>query len=116
MKAYWDASALVETVSNRDLEARLVAQGGYTRTHTLTEVLSALTGKMHIRMDAKDAAKAVRAMAGYMQFVNLSEEEVLNGLDAAQAVGVRGRTGPRLHPCAGGGQGKSGRAVDDGPE
>jgi predicted nucleic acid-binding protein len=90
MKPYWDSSALVQTTSDLELETRLHQEGGYTRSHTLTEVFSALTGKMHIRLEARAAAKAVRAMAARLQFVNLSEEEILDALDKAQARGIRG--------------------------
>jgi len=101
MKAYWDASALVEMTSDPALEVRLITEGGYTRTHTIAEVFSTLTGKAHIRASANDAAKTIRAMAGRMQFVNLSEDEVLDGLDKAQSLGVRGgRVHGLLHALA----------------
>lgn len=102
MKPYWDSSALLETISDRQLEHRLATEGGYTRTHTLAEVFSALTGgNLQIRLQAKEAAKTVRALAGHVQFVNLTEEEILEALEKAQSRGVRGgRVHDYLHALA----------------
>ena len=109
MKAYWDSSALIESVSDRNLEGRLVADSGYTRTHTLAEIFSALTGKLHIRLEAKEAAKTIRAMAGRLELINLTEGEILDALDKAQARGVRGgRVHDYLHALA---AAKAGAAV-----
>jgi len=90
MRAYWDASALVETTVDADLRRRLVAEGGLTRTHTLTEIFSTLTGKAHIRMDANAAAATVEALTGHLEFVDLTARGLLEGLKKAQALGVRG--------------------------
>jgi PIN domain len=102
MRAYWDSSALLETLSDRALEARLAKEGGITRTHALSEVFSALTGgNLGIRQRANDAAKTVRAMAGKLQFLNLTDQEVLHALDHAQARGVRGgRVHDYMHALA----------------
>ncbi|HEX3799800.1 MAG TPA: hypothetical protein VH413_13975 [Verrucomicrobiae bacterium] len=69
MKAYWDSSALVKAILDDQLHERLVREGGLTRTHTLAEVFSVLTGKAHIRMDAAAAAKVVKQIAECIQFV-----------------------------------------------
>jgi predicted nucleic acid-binding protein len=101
MKPYWDSSALIESISDRNLEGRLAADGGYTRTHTLAEMFSALTGKLHIRLEAKEAAKTIRAMAGRLELINLTEGEILDALDKAQGRGVRGgRVHDYLHALA----------------
>ena len=99
---YWDSSALIEMLSDSALEAQLLAEGGYTRTHTLAEMFSALSGgNFHIRVPANDAARMVRAVAERLRFVNLSEVEILNALDKAQARGVRGgRVHDYLHALA----------------
>jgi predicted nucleic acid-binding protein len=102
MKCYWDSSALLETIFDQTLEARLATDGGFTRTHTLSEIFSALTGgNLAFRQPANDAAKTVRAMVGKLEFVNLTESEILNALDNAQARGVRGgRVHDYLHALA----------------
>lgn len=102
MKAYWDSSALLETLSDRVLEARLAKEGGVTRTHALSEIFSALTGgNLGIRQQPNAAAKTVRAMAGKLEFLNLTEQEVLDALDKAQSRGVRGgRVHDYMHALA----------------
>jgi uncharacterized protein YaaQ len=102
MKAYWDTSALLETLSDRGLETRLATEGGFTRTHSLTEMFSALTGgNLGIRQLPNDAARTVRAIAGKLDFLNLSEQEVLDALDEAQSRGVRGgRVHDYMHALA----------------
>ena len=109
MKPYWDSSALIESISDRNLEGRLATDGGYTRTHTLAEMFSALTGKLHIRLEAKEAAKTIRAVAGRLELINLTEGEILEALDKAQGCGVRGgRVHDYLHALA---AAKAGAAV-----
>jgi predicted nucleic acid-binding protein len=90
MKAYWDSSALIQTTLEDDLHHRLKKEGGLTRTHTLTETFSALTGKANIRMEANAAAKAIKEIAGHLEFKDLSAAEILDGLAQAQERGVRG--------------------------
>jgi hypothetical protein len=89
-------------LSDPALEAQLLAQGGYTRAHTLTEMFSALSGgNFRIRVPANDAARMVRAVDGHLQFVNLTEDEILDALDKAQARGVRGgRVHDYMHALA----------------
>ncbi len=90
MKTYWDSSALIQTTLDDDLHARLIREGGFTRTHTLTETFSALTGKAHLRMDANAAARTIKEIAGHLEFVELSAREIQEGLAQAQKRGVRG--------------------------
>jgi predicted nucleic acid-binding protein len=99
---YWDSSALVATISDQALEARLLAEGGCTRTHTLTEMFSALTGgNLRIRVPPNDAARMIRAAAGRLRFVNLTEPEILEALDKAQRKGIRGgRVHDYMHALA----------------
>lgn len=102
MKAYWDSSALVATTIDAGLKARLASEGAFARTHSLAEVFSALTGKLHIRASANEAPKAVRLMSDHIDFIDLSTEEILHGLARAQSLGVRGgRVHDYLHAlCA----------------
>jgi predicted nucleic acid-binding protein len=89
-KAYWDSSALVESTLDEKLENRLVAEGGFARDHVLAEVFSSLTGNAQIRMPANDAAKTIRAMESRLEFVNLTRAELMDAMDKAQSLGVRG--------------------------
>jgi predicted nucleic acid-binding protein len=90
MKFYWDSSALIQTTLDASLRDRLKREGGFTRTHTLTEVFSALTAKLQIRMDAMAAQKVVKDISHDIEFVDLSASEIIEGLAHAQARGVRG--------------------------
>ncbi len=99
---YWDSSALIETISDPDLRARLSAEGGWTRAHALNEMFSALTGgNLRIRVAPNDAARMIRGAAARLRFVNLTEPEILDALDKAQALGVRGgRVHDYMHAVA----------------
>lgn len=90
MKAYWDSSALIETHLDGDLHARLKEEGAFTRTHSLAETFSTLSGNPVFRVSAKDAAAAVKGIAQYLDFVDLTAQEVVAGLANAQSLGVRG--------------------------
>ncbi len=91
MKAYWDSSALIEAVADLALRTRLRAERGFTRTHALGEVFSALTGgNLAIRLDADAAAQTVDNLAQDLDFVDLSAQEVLAALKQARRRGVRG--------------------------
>lgn len=101
MKAYWDSSALIETVFNADIRTRLNSEGGWTRAHTLSELFSALTGKKHINMDADDAAALIRALEAKLDFIDMPVREILDALDKAKSLGVRGaRVHDYLHARA----------------
>ena len=77
MKAYWDSSALVEATSDITLRTRLRSDRGLTRTHSLAEVFSALTGgNLAIRLEADAAARTVDNLASDLDFVDLTIEEV----------------------------------------
>ena len=91
MKAYWDSSALVEATSELTLRTRLRSERGITRTHALAEVFSALTGgNLGIRLEADAAARTVDNLAGDLDFVELTSEEVRQALKQAKRRGVRG--------------------------
>ncbi len=90
MKAYWDSSALVEAVSDPSLRARLKAEGGFTRTHSLAEVFSALTGNPHVRFDADWSARTIEQLIRDLDFVDLSAADLVAALKQAKLKGVRG--------------------------
>lgn len=90
MKAYWDSSALVEAVSDPALRARLKTERGFTRTHTLAEVFSALTGNPHVRFDADWSARTIEQLISDLDFVELSAAELVGALKQAKRKGVRG--------------------------
>jgi len=78
MKTYWDSSALVEAVNDDRVRRRLIAGGGLTRTHSLSEVFSTMTGgKMGDRVSVKEAAHTVAQLAGDLDFCDLTAPEIL---------------------------------------
>ena len=101
MKTYWDSSALVKSAFNPDLKARLQTEGGFTRPHTLAEMFSTLTANPFNRMDSDAASKLIEALAKSLQFVDLTAEEIIQGLHHARRLGVRGgRVHDYLHALA----------------
>lgn len=101
MKAYWDASALVETHLDGHLHGRLKKERGFTRTHSLAETFSTLSGNPKFRASANEAAASVKDLARYLDFVDVTPQEVIEALGQAQAKGVRGgRVHDYLHALA----------------
>ncbi len=102
MKAYWDASTIVEAASDLLLRIRLRNEGGVTRAHSLAESFSALTGgKLAIRLDAGAATEVLKNLAADFEFIDVSAEEVLSALRQARELGVRGgRVHDYLHAIA----------------
>jgi len=102
MKPYWDSSALVECFVDSALRIRLSSEGGLTRTHSLSEVFSALTsGNLTIRVGATAAARMVADVAKHLEFIDLTSVEVLSALEQSQRRGVRGgRVHDFLHAVA----------------
>jgi len=90
MKAYWDSSALIAASSDLAWRRRLASERGFSRRHALAETFSALTGKMHLRVEANKAALVMEGLAKDLDFIELSTEEVLKAMADAQALGVRG--------------------------
>jgi len=102
MKTYWDSSALVEAAGNDVLRRRLAENGGVTRTHTMAEVFSTLTGR-HAggRVTADKAAGIVAELSADLDFEELTAPEVLRALAQAETKGVRdGRVHDYLHAVA----------------
>ena len=102
MKAYWDSSAVIEACSSPVLRARLHRERGFTRTHTLAEVFSTLTGgNLAIRLDADAAAQTAGNLAADLDFLDLTAAEVLKAMNEARKKGVRGgRIHDYLHAVA----------------
>jgi len=102
MKAYWDSSALIETIDNADLRQRLKQEGGLTRSHSLAEIFSALTGgNVRLRVGADQAAEMLSKLADNLSFFDLAPADVLSALKEAKARGVRGgRVHDFLHAVA----------------
>ena len=91
MNSYWDSSALIEACNSPVLRARLHRERGLTRTHTLAEVFSTLTGgNLALRLDAETAAQTVASLAGDLDFHDLTASDVLKALTEARKKGVRG--------------------------
>ena len=102
MKAYWDSSAVVEACNSPALRARLHHERGWTRTHTLAEVFSTLTGgNLAFRLEADAAAQTVANLAADLDFHDLTAVDVLTALKEAWKKGVRGgRIHDYLHAVA----------------
>src|SRR5580693_7103613 len=108
MTVYGDTSAIVHFVTTR--RVRQIA--GVTRTHTLAELFSTLTGRgwhelmpdgstRQKRMSLEVAAKAVKDIRGRLSFVDLSPDEVLTAVQDAKNVGAQGaRIHDLLHAVA----------------
>jgi predicted nucleic acid-binding protein len=102
MSTYWDSSAVVEACHSPVLRARLHREQGLTRTHTLAEVFSTLTGgNLSFRLDADEAARTVASLAADLEFHDLTAVEILKALKEARKKGVRGgRVHDYLHAVA----------------
>ncbi len=102
MKDYWDSSAVIEACNSSVLRDRLHRERGWTRTHTLAEVFSTLTGgRLALRLEADEAARTVAGLATDLDFHDLSATDVLKALKEARRKGVRGgRVHDYLHAVA----------------
>ena len=101
MKSYWDSSALIAATRELPLRRRLSAERGFSRRHSLAETFSALTGKPHLRLEADQAARLLKALASDLDFIDLSVDEILQAASQAHALGVRGgRFHDLLHAVA----------------
>jgi len=102
MKDYWDSSAVIQACHSPALRVRLRRERGFTRTHTLAEVFSTLTGgNLAFRLGADEAAKTVANLAVDLDFQDLAATDVLKALKEARKKGVRGgRIHDYLHAVA----------------
>jgi len=91
LKSYWDSSALVEALQNPKLRQALARQGGWTRTHSLSEVFSTLTGgRLGVRSTAEDAVRLLEDLAHDLEFIEMSAAQTFRALGKAKRLGVRG--------------------------
>jgi predicted nucleic acid-binding protein len=101
MKAYWDSSALVQSLAEPALQLRLKQERGFTRPHALAEAFSALTGNPVARVDANDASAFITSLPRSLDFIELAVPEILRALKTARQKGVRGgRVHDYLHAVA----------------
>jgi predicted nucleic acid-binding protein len=93
---------LVLATADLRLRRRLHEDRGFTRSHALSEIFSALTGgNLAIRVEADAAAQTVAALARDLDFTDLEPQEVLTALKQARKRGVRGgRVHDYLHAVA----------------
>lgn len=72
MRRYWDASAVIDALHDTDVEQKMLEPDQWTRTHTLTEVFSTLTGgRLGFQYLADDAAALIREISTYLRFIDL---------------------------------------------
>jgi predicted nucleic acid-binding protein len=93
---------VIEACNSPVLRARLHRERGLTRTHTLAEVFSTLTGgNLAFRLDADEAAQTVANLATDLDFHDLTVADVLTALKEARKKGIRGgRIHDYLHAVA----------------
>ena len=91
MKRYWDSSALVDALEDSRIEALALELEQFTRTHTLAEVFSTITGgRLGYKYHPEDAAALIAELTASMNFVELDAKEVQAALEIAHKRGVRG--------------------------
>lgn len=91
MSAYWDSSAIVSGALEPAVRHALNATRPWCRPHVLAEVFSTLTGsRLGFRIDPASAAELIAGIAANLRFVELTTDETLLALAAAQSRGVRG--------------------------
>jgi hypothetical protein len=91
MITYWDSSAIVAASIDRPVRERLSQPNQCTRSHTLAEVFSILTGgRLGYRVDADDAQEILADMSKHLSFSDLTSDEVLSALGEARKKGIRG--------------------------
>ena len=102
MRRYWDTSGLVEALHDESVRLKVTKETAVTRSHSFSEVFSALTGgRFGIRYAPDDAAEMIASLAKDLEVVELSLEESLAALAQAGKVGVRGgRVHDFLHAMA----------------
>ena len=98
------APALVETIRHASLRQRLKQEGGITRSHSLAEVFSALTGgniNLRVGIGPVQRQNDCRDLAKELSFFDLAPADVLMALKEAKEKGVRGgRVHDYLHAIA----------------
>ncbi len=91
MRRYWDSSALLHAFWDARIEHLANELDQWTRSHTLTEMFSTLTGgRLGGQFHPADAAAIVKELTATMNFVDLDAKEVQAALELAERHGVRG--------------------------
>lgn len=91
MSAYWDSSAIVSAALEPAVRHALNSTRPWCRPHGLAEVFSTLTGsRLGFRIDPASASVLIAGIAANLRFVELTTDETLLALAAAQSRGVRG--------------------------
>jgi predicted nucleic acid-binding protein len=91
VKRYWDTSALLNAFWDSRIEKLSREPDQWTRSHTLAEMFSTLTGgRLGFQFHPADAAEIVRELTDQINFVELTAAELQTALDEAEKRGVRG--------------------------
>lgn len=101
MKTYWDTSAAINAAVAADVAARLDAGEHAARLHLLAEFFAIMTGRgvagtdpagqpVRVTFTGNDCAAWLRDFASRVAMVELDTDELLAGLDRAQARNVSG--------------------------
>ena len=78
MRRYWDTSGLVEALHDESVRLKVTKETAVTRSHSFSEVFSALTGgRLGVRYAPDDAAEMIASLAKDLEVVELSLEESL---------------------------------------
>ncbi|MGH7940001.1 MAG: type II toxin-antitoxin system VapC family toxin [Limisphaerales bacterium] len=94
MKTYWDSSALIEAIEDPAIRGRIKPGDNATRSHALSELFSTLTKGANYRYSPADAAAMIADLKTDMTFVDLTADEMLDAINRASSLGVRGA---RIH-------------------
>lgn len=103
MRTYWDSAALVCALDSDQLREQLDKKTAVTRSHSLAEVFSTLTGgRLGYRVPGNLAARLAAELADSLAIEDLTTDQLLAALHEAERRGVRGgRVHDYLHAvCA----------------
>ncbi|HEV2329420.1 MAG TPA: hypothetical protein VGY56_11605 [Verrucomicrobiae bacterium] len=101
MKTYWDSSALIEALHDREMRERIKPDDNGTRPHALVELFSTLTKGVDFRYPPDDAAKMLLSLVPRLNFFDLASSEVMDAIQNAGSQGVRsGRIHDLMHAWA----------------
>jgi hypothetical protein len=101
VKTYWDTSAAINALVSPTVFNRLAHGEHFARVHLLSEFFSTMTGRgievkdqqgqpARLILAAEDAARWLRTFGSKVVFVEVSADELLDGLDRAGQEGVQG--------------------------
>lgn len=103
MKIYWDTSALINAFMSLDVRRRLDSNENVTRLHSFGEFFAHITGRgipyrdkstgesVVVKLSQKECAQWLREAAKSLSFVELTPDELLDGMDNAQSRSILGR-------------------------